>query len=128
MKTYKPENYNSLSPYLLVDDAQKLVDLLKIIFNAKELRRYDDDNGRIRHLELKIDDTVIMLANSMENYPSNKMMFHVYVPDVFKIFDIAIINGCEVIEKPVQKSNDEDVRGGFMDFAANSWFIATPAK
>ena len=125
MKNYKPENYNSLSPYLLVDEAQKLVDLLKVIFDAKELRRYEDENGRIRHLELKIDDTVIMLANSLENYPANKMMFHVYVDDVFKTFEIAIQNGCEIIEKPVQKSNDEDVRGGFLDFAGNSWFVAT---
>ena len=125
MKNFKPENYNSLSPYLLVDDAQKLVDLLKVIFDAKELRRYDNDNGSIRHLELKIDDTVIMLANSLENYPANKMMFHVYVADVYKIFEVAIQNGCEIIEKPVQKSNDEDVRGGFLDFAGNSWFVAT---
>ena len=125
MKIYKPENYNSLSPYLLVDEAQKLVDLLKVIFDAKELRRYEDENGRIRHLELKIDDTVIMLANSLENYPANKMMFHVYVADVYKIFEVAIQNGCEIIEKPVQKSNDEDVRGGFLDFAGNSWFVAT---
>lgn len=41
MKTSKPENYNSLSPYLIVDNAQKLVDLLKAIFNAIELRRFD---------------------------------------------------------------------------------------
>ena len=128
MKNYKPENYNSLSPYLLVDDAQKLVDLLKIIFDAKELRKYEDEKGRIRHLELKIDDTILMLANSMENYPANKIMLHVYVEDVFKTFDIAIQNGCEVIEKPVQKPSDEDVRGGFLDFAGNSWFIATQAN
>lgn len=128
MKNYKPENYNSLSPYLLVDDAQKLVDLLKIIFNANELRRYEDENGNIRHLELKIDDTILMLANSLENYPANKSMLHVFVPDVFKTFDIAIQNGCDVLERPIQKSNDEDIRGGFIDFAGNSWFIATPAK
>lgn len=34
MTNYKPENYHSLSPYLIVDNAQKLVDLLKAIFNA----------------------------------------------------------------------------------------------
>ena len=128
MKEYKPKNYNSLSPYLLVDDAQKLVDLLKIIFDAKELRRVDGDNRKIRHLELKIDDTILMLANSMEGYPANKIMIHVFVPDVFKTFDVAIQNGCEILEKPVQKSGDEDIRGGFMDFAGNSWFIATPGN
>lgn len=40
MKAYKPANYNSLSPYLIVDNAQKLMDLLKVIFNATELFKY----------------------------------------------------------------------------------------
>lgn len=43
--TYKPDNYNSLSPYLIVDNAQKLVDLLKLIFDEKVLRRFDLENG-----------------------------------------------------------------------------------
>ncbi len=45
MKTYKPNNYNSLSPYLIVDEAQKLVDLLITIFEATALRRFDHENG-----------------------------------------------------------------------------------
>ena len=128
MKNFKPENYNSLSPYLLADNVQKLVDLLKIIFNAVELRKYIDENGRIRHIELKIDDTILMLADSLESYPANKTMLHVFVPDVFKTFDIAIQNGCEIIEKPIQKPEDSDIRGGFLDFAGNSWFVASSAN
>ncbi len=99
--TYKPDNYNSLSPYLIVDNAQKLIDLVKIIFNANQLRRFDRDNGKIAHCELRIDDTVIMISDSLENYPANKTMLHIYVPDVFKTFDIAIKNGSEIIEKPI---------------------------
>ena len=128
MRNFKPENYNSLSPYLLADNVQKLVDLLKIIFNAVELRKYTDENGRIRHIELKIDDTILMLAESLESYPANKTMLHVFVPDVFKTFDIAIQNGCEIIEKPIQKPEDSDIRGGFLDFAGNSWFVASSAN
>ena len=45
MIVYKPGNHNSLSPYLIVDDAQQLVDLLKCIFAATELRRFDHENG-----------------------------------------------------------------------------------
>jgi PhnB protein len=49
--TYNPKDYNSLSPYLIVDGAKKLVDLLKTIFNATELRRFDNDNGAIQQVE-----------------------------------------------------------------------------
>lgn len=125
MENYKPSNYNSLSPYLMVDNAQKLVDLLTIIFDAKTLRRFDHENGEIAHIELLLDDTVIMLSDSTENYSANTTMLHIYVPDVFKTFKLALENGCEVIEEPINKEGDPDTRGAFMDFAGNYWAVST---
>ena len=125
MTTYKPENYNSLSPYLIVDNAQKLVDLLKGIFNATELRRFDHENGTIAHIELKLDDTIIMISNSTDNYPANTTMLHIYVPDVSKTFNLAVYNGCKIIEQPINKQGDPDTRGAFMDFADNYWAVST---
>jgi len=122
---YKPDKYNSLSPYLIVDNAQKLVDLLTLIFDAKVLRRVDLENGKIMHIELLIDDTVIMMSDSTENYTANKTMLHVYVPDVFKTFDTAIKSGCKIVEKPVNKDGDPDTRGSFYDFAGNHWSVST---
>ena len=125
MKAYKPNNYNSLSPYLIVEDAQKLVDLLKIIFEATELRRFDHENGTIAHIELKLDDSILMISNSTETYPAHKTMLHYYVPDVLKTFDLAIKNGCEIIDQPVNKGDDPDTRGSFYDFAGNYWSVST---
>lgn len=125
MKPYKPDNYNSLSPYLIVDDAQKLVDMLKAVFNATELRRFDRDNGKIAHAELKLDDTVLMISDSVEDYPANKTMLHLYVPDVFKTFEKAIDYGCELIEKPTNKPGDPDTRGSFYDPSGNYWAVST---
>ncbi len=123
--TYKPDNYNSLSPYLIVDNAQKLVDQLATIFEAIVLRRFDHENGKIAHIELKLDDTVIMISDSSENYGANKTMLHVYVPDVHKTFDRAMAVGCELIEKPINKKGDADTRGSFYDFAGNYWAVST---
>lgn len=125
MTTYKPENYNSLSPYLIVDNAQKLVDLLTAIFSARTLRRFDHENGKIAHIELQIDDTVIMISDSTENYPAAKTMLHIYVPDVFQTFGMAVSQGCEIIEKPINKPGDPDTRGAFYDYAGNYWAVST---
>jgi PhnB protein len=125
MAPYKPENYNSLSPYLIVDQAQKLVDLLTVIFDAKTLRRLEHKNGRIAHIELQIDDTVIMISDSTASYKASQAMLHVYVPDVFKTFDTAIKNGCVIIEKPTNEKGDPDTRGAFLDFAGNYWAVST---
>lgn len=128
MKSYKPENYNSLSPYLIVDDAERLVSMLKEVFYAKELRMYKGADGRIFHGELLIDDTVVMISNSTENYPAHKMMLHVYVSGVDIVFKRAIDAGCVSIEAPVIKEGDTDKRGSFYDFAGNFWSVSTQSE
>jgi uncharacterized glyoxalase superfamily protein PhnB len=124
-KTFKPTGYNSVSPYFIVNGAQRLVDLLKNVFNATELRRYDMPDGTIMHAEVQIDDSVIMLGDSSDKYPPIQNVIHVYVPNVDKTFEKAIEAGCEIIERPKQQENDPDRRGTFKDFAGNMWSIGT---
>jgi|SRR5690606_8331346 len=124
-KEFKPKGYNSVSPYFIVDDAQRLIDLLKGLFNATELRRYDMPDGRIMHAEMKIDDSVIMLANSNELYTAITLVMHVYVPNVDELYKKAIDLGCISVEPPKQREGDPDKRATFKDFAGNLWSIGT---
>ena len=124
-KQYKPVGYNSVSPYLVVNGAQKMIDLLKDIFNAKELRRYDKPDGTIMHAEIQIDDSVIMIGDSSDEFPPNQHLLHIYVPNVDKVYEKAISLGCESTETPHQKEGDPDRRGSFKDFAGNTWAIGT---
>jgi uncharacterized glyoxalase superfamily protein PhnB len=125
---FKPAGYNSVSPYLVVDGAQKMVDLLKGVFGAKELRRYTNADGTIMHAEIKIDDSVIMLADANENYPPNQVLIHVYVSDVDNTFAKALALGCDGVEKPANKEGDPDKRGMFRDFNGNTWAVGTQMK
>lgn len=122
---FKPENYNSLSPYLIVNGAQRLADLLKTVFNATELRKYNREDGSVMHMEVLIDDSVVMISDATADYPGQKTMLHLYVPDVMATFKLAIENGCELIEEPVNKNGDPDKRGSFYDFAGNYWAVST---
>jgi len=124
-KPFKPANYNSVAPYFVVDGAQKMIDLLKGIFQAQELRRFNNPDRTIMHVEIRIDDSVIMLADSSPSYPANQFLMHVYVPDVHQTFQKAIALGCEVVEEPVNKEGDPDIRGSFKDFSGNVWAIGT---
>lgn len=124
MKPYKPENYNSLSAYLIVDDAAKLFEQLKNIFGATELRKFED-NGRIRHMEIKIDDSVLMLCDSLPDYPAEKAMLFCYVEDVHETYRKAIENGAESIEEPSRHGEENDIRGAFLDCCGNYWGIGT---
>lgn len=124
-KQFKPENYNSVSPYFIVNGAQKLVDLLKELFSATEMRRYDRPDGTIMHIELQIDDSIIMLGDSSEQFPPATQLLHVYVQNVDETFKKAIALGCISVEGPKQREDDPDRRGTFKDFAGNVWSIGT---
>jgi uncharacterized glyoxalase superfamily protein PhnB len=125
---FKPQGYNSLSPYFIVDDCRKMIELLKGIFNAQELRKFENSDGSIMHVELKIDDSVIMLSDSSKMYPANQLLMHVYVPDVHQTFKKAISLGCQPLEDPINKEGDPDIRGSFKDFQGNTWAIGTQIK
>jgi uncharacterized glyoxalase superfamily protein PhnB len=61
-QSYKPQGYSNVSAYIMADGAQRIIDFLVETFAAQKLRRYDNPDGSIMHVEVKIGDTVVMLA------------------------------------------------------------------
>jgi PhnB protein len=124
-KSFKPSGYNSVSPYFVINEAQKFVDLLKKLFNASEKRRYNLADGKIMHLELQIDDSIIMVGDASDKFPVYNHLMHIYVKDVDEVFERAMQLGCESIYSPKEREGDPNKRGAFKDFAGNTWTIAT---
>ena len=67
---YKPEGYPAVSPYLVINGAQRAIDFLKQAFDATELRRYDNADGTVMHVELRIGESVIMMGDSGGQWPA----------------------------------------------------------
>ena len=126
-KTFKPEGYASLSPYLVVDGAQKLIDFLLATFGAKVTRRFDNEDGSLMHGEIMIDDTVVMLSDASESYPAFPVWLHVYVPDVAATYEKALAAGGISVQEPVKK-DDPDLRAGVQDPTGNTWWLATQVE
>jgi PhnB protein len=126
MKTQcKPANYSTASPYLIVNGADASIDFLKRVFGAVELRRFSDASGRIKHAEVRIDDTVIMLADPVPpEWPAIPSYVHVYVQDVDATYRKALEAGAVSVQEPAKKQ-DEDKRGGVTDAGGTTWWIAT---
>lgn len=122
---FKPAGYNSLSPYIISSNAQKLIELLIVIFDAKVTRRYDLPDDKIMHAEVQIDDSILMIADSNEKYPPNQSILHVYLADADLAFEKAIGAGCTVLDPVTQKEGDPDKRGTFTDFDGNMWSVST---
>jgi len=121
----KPEGYTSVAPYLIVDDAAALIDFLEQVFGAVELRRFPDESGQLMHAEVRIDDTVVMFADSTEDWlPADGAQVHVYVPDVDETYRRALEGGATPVQEPRQ-TGDEDRRGGVEGPGGVTWWIAT---
>jgi len=125
MAQYKPAGYNTASPYLVVDGAEGTIGFLTRVFGAEELRRYPGENGKVMHAELRIGDTVVMVADAMPPaWPAIAGHVHVYVEDVDATYRAALDAGAVSVQEPVKKQ-DEDKRGGVKDAGGTTWWIAT---
>lgn len=122
--THKLQGYTTVSPYLIVDGAGGTIEFLGRVFGGVELRRFADDSGKIFHAEVRIDDTVLMIADGVEGWPPVQGHVHVYVQDVDATYRLALDAGAESVQVPVQKE-DEDKRGGVKDAGGTTWWIAT---
>ncbi|WP_101296201.1 VOC family protein [Halegenticoccus soli] len=124
---FKPEGYTSVSPYVVVEDAQRVIDFLSAVFETTDLRRYERPNGSIMHVEVRLDDTVIMLGEGpdTDTVSAFTSMVHVYVPDVDATYQRALKAGGVSVQDPLQQEDDPDQRGIVEDPEGNLWVLAT---
>jgi PhnB protein len=98
-----PEGYHSITPYLVVNGAARAIDFYKMAFGATEIMRMPGPNGRVMHAELRIGDSVIMLADepesgehkSAQSLGGSPVSLMVYIPDVDKVFQRALSAGAK---------------------------------
>lgn len=127
MPDYKPEGHSSVSPYLIVKGADATIRFLTAAFDAVEICRFTAPGGGIMHAEVRIDDTVVMLADSTPEWPPLPAHVHVYVPDVDATYRKALEAGAESVHEPIKK-HDADRRGGVKDAGGTTWWIATKVE
>ena len=58
-----PAGYHSVTPYLIVNDAERALDYYKKAFGASEVFRMGAPGGKIGHAEIQIGTSRVMLAD-----------------------------------------------------------------
>jgi PhnB protein len=127
MSDWKPQGYNSVSPYLIVSDARATMAFLQAAFDAEPLRVIARPDGTLRHAEARIGDTVVMLADAVDGWPAVPAYVHVYVADVDAVYRRALAAGAESVAEPVKK-DDADKRGGVQDPGGTTWWLSTQVE
>lgn len=121
---WKRKGFRTVTPYIVVDGAAKLLDFVKATFGATERFRVPRPDGRIMHAEALIGDSIIEMADANEQYPARPMPIHVYVRDVDAAYARALEAGATSIYAPMdQEYGDRDC--GVRDPIGNVWYIGS---
>lgn len=119
-----PEGYHSITPYLIVEGAGKLLDFLKQAFGAQEEVRMAGPDGRIGHAEARIGDSHLMLADATPDHPPISSAIHLYVEDADATYQRALAAGAVSLIAPADQFYG-DRRADVIDPTGNRWSIAT---
>lgn len=129
-----PEGYSTVVPYFSVKGASDAIAYYQKAFGAKELLRMPMPDGTVGHAELKIGNSVVMLADEM-NHPdaiakSPRTLGGItsglclYVEDCDALFNRAVEAGGKV-RRPLTTQFYGDRSGTVEDPFGQVWTIST---
>jgi PhnB protein len=127
-----PKGYHSITPYLIIDEAAKAIKFYKKVFGAKEVMRMDQPDGKVGHAELKIGDSIIMLADecpaknakSPTAFGGSAIAIHLYIKDVDTVVKRAVKLGAK-LTRPVVDMFYGDRAGEIVDPFGHKWYVST---
>ena len=127
-----PEGYNTITPYLAVEDAARAIEFYGRAFGATERYRMPGPEGTIAHAEIQIGNSVIMLSDPFPQATvkpppqlgGTTTGLFVYVEDVDAAFKRAVDAGATETMAPADMFWG-DRFGTVTDPFGHSWQLAT---
>lgn len=118
------EGFTTVTPYLTVVEAERLVQFAKEAFGAVETGRATGRSGH-PHYELRIGDSMLMCGGGEAVRGRERpLALHLYVPDADAVYQRALAAGAESLSAPEDRPYGER-QGGVKDPTGNLWYIAT---
>jgi PhnB protein len=119
-----PEGFHTVTPYLVVEDAEACLSFLERAFDGEIVSRHDGPDGTVRHAEARIGDSMIMLGQGNEEWPPTRSMIHLYVEDADRVYGQALEAGARSIRE-LETMFYGDRTGGVEDPQGTQWWIST---
>jgi len=119
-----PEGYHTVTPYLVVKDGNALLDFMARAFGAKEVYVMRGAAGEVRHADLLVGDSHMMIGESNGPWQPNPATLYLYLPDCDAVYHRAIAAGAVSIQEPKTQFYG-DRHGAVKDACGNTWWIAT---
>lgn len=122
--TWAPKGFSTITPNIIVDDAEGAIAFLKRGLGFTESYRLTLADGKVTHCELRCGDSVINLGESMEGWPPRSLVAQIWVQDSDSVFNQAVSAGATVI-MPITDMFFGSREGRVSDPYGNVWTIAT---
>ena len=119
-----PEGYHSVTPYMMVEGADQLIEFLKRAFGATEALRLAGPDGKVGHAEIRVGDSMLMVSEARGEWKAKPASFYLYVEDVDAVYRRALDAGGTSLGE-VKDQFYGDRSGGVLDPCGNMWWVAT---
>ena len=129
------QQFQALTPYLIVKGAARAIDFYTRAFGAVESFRLEGANGLIGHAELRVRDSLLMLADEAPEFGAlspptvggSPVSLHLCVDDVDECVARAVAAGATVL-RAVKEEFYGSRTGMIVDPFGHRWHVATRVR
>lgn len=119
------ETYRTVTPYLVVADADSELKFVTAAFGATESLCHRDDKNAVMHAELKIGNSLMMLGQAGDQMKALSAALYLWVPNVDDVYAKALASGAKSLSAPEDKPYGHR-NAGVLDSNGITWWIGSP--
>src|SRR5262245_13152852 len=119
--------YRTVTPYLVVRDADAELAFLKAAFGATEQNCQRNPDNTVVHAEITIGDSLVMLGQAAEPWKPRPPALYLWVEDVDATYARALRAGATAESEPQDKPYGHR-NAGVIDQNDVTWWIGAPVK
>jgi PhnB protein len=111
----------------LVQNAAKYIEFLKQAFDARELFMAKSPEGEIRHVSLRVGDSILAGGEVHGEFQAAPFLLHMYVPNTDEVYANALRHGATTL-RGLEDAPYGDRTASVQDPFGNLWSLATHIK
>src|SRR4029450_11112117 len=119
--------YRTVTPYLVVPNANADLAFLKAAFGGDEVECHRNPDNTVMHAEIAIGDSLIMLGQAGGRSSPRPAALYLWVEDVDATYAKALAAGAESESAPEDKPYGHR-NAGVIDQKGITWGIGAPVK
>jgi uncharacterized glyoxalase superfamily protein PhnB len=121
------ETYRTVTPYLVVADADAELKFLAAAFRAVEQSCNRNEKNAVMHAEIRIGDSLVMVGQAAEQFKAKPASLYLWVPNVDEVYEKALAAGATSESAPEDKPYGHR-NAGVVDSCGITWWIGSPVK